>query len=132
MSDFLTFWLQVPRKRSKKAAERAYTRARKLASADEILLRLALYKSTEWAKRDLKWIPYPATWLNGEDWGERTEAVEDETPIAPHSHRCREHGHEWHCAAAPCGCPAVMSCQECVESDMVPLFLEQAVRPVKL
>ena len=111
-TEFTEFWAQAPRKTGKKAAEKAWGRARKLAEPSEILLRLQLMKSTEWARRELRYIPYPATWLNSEDWSERTEALEDEHPEDQHKCYC---GRVWTSTAFPHG-PYDRTCVSCLEA----------------
>lgn len=63
--DFSTFWKCYPKKKDKGHAEKAFRRAIKLASLGTMLAALERQKPT-WA--DPKFIPYPATWLNGQRW----------------------------------------------------------------
>lgn len=68
-AEMATWWGVYPRHKAKPAAEKAYRAARKKASA-EILLAAAraLRKAVDDGRVDPKFIPYPATWLNGERW----------------------------------------------------------------
>ena len=72
---FDSFWDIYPKKRARKAAEKAW----KKLKPDELLYRtivdsLAKWKQTdEWQKADGQYIPYASTWLNGRRW-------EDEIP----------------------------------------------------
>ena len=62
------FWPAYPKKVGRKAALAAF---RKLNPTDEFLTEmLAALKrqSTAWGTADLRFIPYPATWLTGERW----------------------------------------------------------------
>ena len=44
---------------------------------DTILARLEISKHGEWKDKDLQYIPYPATWLNGRRWEDEIEAPGD-------------------------------------------------------
>ena len=69
-SHFDKFWSEYPRKVAKKDARKAFARL----YVDEQLLNSMLsalerdIKSDNWRLDDGKYIPYPATWLNGERW----------------------------------------------------------------
>lgn len=64
--DFELFWSQYPRKTAKKDARRAWE---KLKPEQRVAAMEALPNHVEvWADRDLIYVPYPATWLNGERW----------------------------------------------------------------
>jgi hypothetical protein len=65
MSDFDEFWAAYPRKVGKLAALRAYRKARSLASADEILDGIAVYREHKPAYAD--WC-HPTTFLNQGRW----------------------------------------------------------------
>jgi hypothetical protein len=58
---FAEFYLSYPRKKSKRAAAKAYASARQLVPHDAIMAGLARAKRG-WS--DPKFIPYPASWLN--------------------------------------------------------------------
>jgi len=75
-SDFATFWDAYPKKRSKGQAVKAYRAARKKTTAEAILTGLRR-QLPEWAGKDEQFIPYPATWLNGERWDDAASV----TPI---------------------------------------------------
>jgi hypothetical protein len=60
-----SFWPAYPEKRSKANAKRAWLKARRKASLDEIMAGLRLYIDSK--PPDRQW-QYPATWLNGEGW----------------------------------------------------------------
>ena len=67
---FLTFWKAYPKKKAKKAAEKAFF---KLNPSEGLLEKMleALErqkKSREWQEDGGQYIPYPATWINGERW----------------------------------------------------------------
>lgn len=72
---FEAFWSAYPKKKSKADAEKAW---RKLAPSPELCQRIhasiaAQLGSEDWRKDAGKYIPYPASWLNGRRW-------EDEAP----------------------------------------------------
>jgi len=67
---FLTFWKAYPKKKAKKAAEKAFF---KLNPNEELLDKMIdslerQKKSREWQEDGGQYIPYPATWINGERW----------------------------------------------------------------
>lgn len=68
---FDDFWLLYPRHVAKKDARKAWARISPTLYAD-ILTALAAWRRV-WAGKDQEFLPYPATWLNGERW-------EDELP----------------------------------------------------
>ena len=67
---FVQFWTSYPKKKAKEDAEKAWRKIH----PDEKLLEKILYaverekKTAEWIKDKGQFIPYPATWLNGERW----------------------------------------------------------------
>lgn len=75
---FSTFWKAYPKKKAKKAAERAFLKLKPdEAQLGRMLKALERQKaSSDWQKDEGQYIPYPATWLNGERW-------EDEAPPPP-------------------------------------------------
>jgi hypothetical protein len=68
--DFDTFWKEYPRKVSKQQAVKAW----KSLNPDHTLLTTMLQalekqkRSEQWQKDNGKFIPHPATWLNGKRW----------------------------------------------------------------
>jgi len=74
---FVEFWSAYPRRVSKHAAFRAWTAAVKKTEPESILHALEESKR-EWAGRELKFIPYPATWLRATDFDDEFEAQEDD------------------------------------------------------
>jgi uncharacterized protein YdaU (DUF1376 family) len=65
--EFTVFWLSNPKKKSKERAWKAYQKARKTASHEEIMAGLErAKKSRQW--QDPRFIPHPATWLNDKGW----------------------------------------------------------------
>lgn len=84
--EFDEFWQAFPKKKSKGQAKKAWDKLRKekkLPPLPTILQAIAAAKAGhDWQKDGGKYIPYPATWLNGEGW-------EDEpTQTAKDSARC--------------------------------------------
>lgn len=70
VSWFDRFWAEYPKKVSKAAAKKAFE---KLNPTEElvnvIMLAIAKQKNSEqWQKDGGQFIPYPATWLNGQRW----------------------------------------------------------------
>jgi hypothetical protein len=98
---FSDFWQSYPKKRAKLDAEKAWKQALKRGVSPEAILEtLALMKRTEWSKRKPDFLPYPASFLRGEAFDERVEALEDETPEIP-MFICQECDppHEWKCSS---------------------------------
>lgn len=69
IEEFAGFWQHYPKKVERKAAERAYRRARKTTPVQQIVggLRAVL---PIWATMERQYVPNPATWLNGERWND--------------------------------------------------------------
>lgn len=65
-SEFAEFWNHYPRRIGKLAAQRAYARARKQATADSILAGVMAYTRT--MPQEERFRPHPATWLNQGRW----------------------------------------------------------------
>lgn len=75
---FDRFWSAYPRKVAKPSAVRAFKAAKiENGSLEAVLAALEAQKrSPEWAKEGGRFIPHPATWLNGRRWeDQRTEAA---------------------------------------------------------
>jgi hypothetical protein len=73
--EFDEWYDAYPRKRGRGQAVTAYRKARKKADA-ETLLRAIKQQTPTLISRGLDYVPYPATWLNGERWA-------DEPPRTP-------------------------------------------------
>ena len=70
---FDEFWKVYPRKVMKAAARRAFVAAKKagiLPPTIELVRIVERHKiaTDSWHEDCGKWIPYPATWINGEQW----------------------------------------------------------------
>jgi len=64
---FLKFWSAYPKKKAKDQAEKAFTKVSE--PVEKLLDAIGLAKnSADWRKEGGKFIPYPATWLNGRRW----------------------------------------------------------------
>lgn len=63
---FEEFWKTYPRKAAKGAARRAWAKAVRIATPDDIIAGAARY--AEDPHRDESFTAHPATWLNGERW----------------------------------------------------------------
>ena len=70
-SDFDRFWEEYPRKQGKGAALKAYRKARKKITAEEMLSAVRRQKASwDWTKDGGQYVPQPATWLNQERWSD--------------------------------------------------------------
>jgi hypothetical protein len=74
--DFEAFWQRYPRKVARGQARRAFAAALRKTSLAEMLRAL---DRTRWPD-DPRFIPHPATWLNGERWADDPNAA---TPAKP-------------------------------------------------
>lgn len=78
--DFEQWWETYPRKRGKGQALKAYRTARKTATAEDLIDAVASQRATLTAKGP-DFVPYPATWLNGQRW---LDEIETGTPADEH------------------------------------------------
>jgi len=76
---FNEFWLAYPKKKSKRAAEKAWLKLKPCKDLKaKILLAIERDRATgQWQKDGGQFIPYPASWLTGRRW-------EDEIPAESH------------------------------------------------
>lgn len=78
---FEVFWGKYPRKEGKKDARKAWD---KLNPDHDLIVTIghALHQQVEnnWKGRDKKYIPLPASWLNGERWTDEITAPENGRP----------------------------------------------------
>jgi phage replication O-like protein O len=78
---FEQFWAEYPNKIKRKAAEKAFL---KISPLDEklfnkIMESLRAYKNTKnWKKDGGQFIPHSASWINGEQWNDEIESLQDE------------------------------------------------------
>lgn len=70
--EFAEWYSQYPRKRGKGQALKAYRAARKKVDAETLLEALENQTSALTAK-GAEYVPYPATWLNGERWDDEDD-----------------------------------------------------------
>lgn len=78
---FKLFWEEYPRKVGKIAARKAFDRAIKLATIEDMLMAISRQKvSDQWKKDNGAFIPHPATWLNQGRWEDEKTVVETERP----------------------------------------------------
>ena len=81
---FADFWSKYPKKKAKGDAEKAWKKI-KPTEYDALFAGLeAQKKSNDWLKDGGKFIPYPASWLNGRRW-EDSEVIEIEDKTDPNS-----------------------------------------------
>jgi hypothetical protein len=66
---FERFWMACPRRIGKEAARKAYAKARRLVSDEELLAGIRLYAVTR-AGQDEQYTVHPATWLNQGRWAD--------------------------------------------------------------
>jgi hypothetical protein len=71
--DFQTFWDLYPRRVSRKEAEKVWVRMtpeQKFAAVHALPVHVHYWKAAGTSK---EYLPYPATWLNGERWTDELE-----------------------------------------------------------
>lgn len=69
---FDDFWSAWPRKVKKPNALRAWEKAIKRASPEQIVAAAIAYRDNP-GRPDLRYIPHPATWLNADSWNDELE-----------------------------------------------------------
>lgn len=96
---FELFWAAYPKKKARQDAKRAWDKRR----PDHLLLDAMLIAlkeqidSEEWQKDGGRFVPYPATWLNGARWTDVVEIAIVPDDLDPARY-------EWHCDHDPhCG-----------------------------
>lgn len=89
---FDEFWAAYPKHRGKKDAQRAFRKVRP-SDVDKILSALEAQKRT-W--NDPQFIPYPATWLNGERWEDEMPQEKSTTEPPPYEEYIGEDGRVRH------------------------------------
>lgn len=102
---FLRFWSAYPKKKSKVQAEKAF---RKINPNEQLLeaMLAAIGRATtsdEWQKSDGKYIPYPASWLNGRRWEDDEQTAGEwwvdagfDTAFDAENHGCNQYtAHQW-------------------------------------
>lgn len=65
--EFDKFWTQYPRKVGKIAGKKAFDKAIKLTTLEQLLSGIELLKR-ETAGKEIEFIPHPATWLTAGRW----------------------------------------------------------------
>lgn len=85
---FNEFWAEYPKKRSKQAALNAWKR---LAPDKELYAKIMAAlteqkQSAEWRREGGRFIPYPATWLNGGCWDDEVAAAQSDSCNSEHSY----------------------------------------------
>jgi len=73
MSIFEDLWKMYPKKQGKGTAKTALVKALRKVSADQLQHSLALFVQS-WGNKDRKYLPFLATWLNGERWDDELQA----------------------------------------------------------
>ncbi len=75
-SRFERFWKAYPKKKAKDKAEAWFKRKKPTIELVDIMIEaINKFKKTEdWKKEDGKYIPYPATWLNGGRWKDEIDS----------------------------------------------------------
>jgi hypothetical protein len=92
-AEFEAWWTQFPRRVSKGAARKAYDKARKSATAEELELGAMRYAAVR-SSEDPTYTKHPSTWLNKKCWldepeparaanfGERSQSFQRQAPLS--------------------------------------------------
>lgn len=83
-TEFDTFWAQYPRKVGKQAAVKAYTKALKATTPEQILKGIKLLR-LETAGKQIEFTPHPATWLNDGRWDDEPSSAAKPAASSPWS-----------------------------------------------
>lgn len=88
MDHFELFWSAYPRRIGKFDARKAFAKALKKTTLDEILSALEWQRELEnWQERDadgvLRYVPHPATYLNRERWTDERPVKKSTAAIVP-------------------------------------------------
>lgn len=75
---FEKFWLACPRRVGKEAARKAYEKARKLASDEELLTGIRRYAAARVGQEE-QFTVHPATWLNQGRWADEPSGHQSST-----------------------------------------------------
>lgn len=78
---FAAFYAAYPKRVARPGAAKAFGKARRRASEEEIMRGLERAKS-EWRRRgtDLDHVPHPATWLNDDRWADEADRLLAQSP----------------------------------------------------
>lgn len=80
-SDFTAFWSAYPRKVAKPAALKAWRSAKSRPPLADLLTALDRHKGSEqW--QAARFIPHPATWINGQRWDDQLPTASEHKPPA--------------------------------------------------
>lgn len=84
-AEFFLFWKEYPNKKNKQTAMARWDRMRVTAGLyEKIMEGLARAKnSREWAEKDGRYIPHPASWLNAGGWENEYRPIAPEKPTPP-------------------------------------------------
>lgn len=79
---FDSFWSVYPKKTAKQDARKAWDKLRVDNELYTLIMKnlMKQTKSQDWLKENGKYVPYPATWLNGHRWEDEVEVSEQVTP----------------------------------------------------
>lgn len=82
---FDSFWTQYPRKVAKQSAQKAWDKLKVDGELYTLIMKSLIQqsKSQDWTKDGGKYIPHPATWLNGHRWEDEVTALKPAEPERP-------------------------------------------------
>jgi len=77
---FIAFWSVYPRRVGKGTARKAFAKALRSVSYQTIIDAVLAQLPANLNRDDPQFIPHPATWLNGERWGDDIEQPKQSQP----------------------------------------------------
>ena len=82
---FDEFWLAYPKKKAKEAARKAWAKLKPDETLGKEIIQAVIEsaKTKDWLKENGKYIPYPATYLNGKRWEDERNNANGETTGNP-------------------------------------------------
>lgn len=74
---FTEFWKAYPNKKAKQAAAKAWKRLKPDRALFDVIMQAleAAKRSDQWSRDGGRYIPYPATWINGQRWEDQDAEV---------------------------------------------------------
>lgn len=77
---FESFWKLYPNKKAKQDARKAWGKLKVDNELYTLIMKSLVRqtKSQDWLKENGKYVPYPATWLNGHRWEDEVEVIQQQ------------------------------------------------------
>ena len=91
-AEFFLFWKEYPNKKNKQTAMARWDRMRVTAGLYEKIMEglKRAQRSREWAEKDGRYIPHPASWLHAGGWENEYRPLAPEQPTPPPGAPCND------------------------------------------